>query len=433
MPKFKTRKEYEEWKAQTLRDDAKRPKDSTTNQIENSEASTEIKPTVVSPSYISKKTIGKWIILLSVVLVLVLSYILISKNFVSTNDITQKYNDSFNFIIQKAKQEKASVYEGDTINHRDSTSSTIIRDYKSWTEIIQKAKKSVVVIKTPNSIGSGFIISSDGTIITNSHVIKDSTEVEVVFESNKSTKATVIRKGTVPLDIAILKIPMVNFEYSKSDNLQLNNYDYLQLGDSNDCKEGEEVIAIGAPLALSQTITKGIISNCNRSLKDELQNINYIQTDASISPGNSGGPLINKQGEVIGMLTLKLVVMGAEGLNFAITSNVIKDFENGKLNLLEEAAKRLSEGNKEKIIYYSQRLKAAWINEYTVYYNKVSDMVAKRLWSVEQGTELLYRVSIPPSGFNSIPDWLESLAGRVLRGEMTEEQAYNLIKSVFVR
>ena len=408
MPKFNTKEEYERWKAQRL-EDIKSRSNNTSEHAKKDEyqLKTDSMDGLSSSSF--RKNIGKIIVVSLIFLVGILFYSLLSKD--------RKQDDT---LIPKSQAEPDSIRKSaDTVaNTKEPASLSQPAAPKSWADIIQQAKKSVVFIKTPNSMGSGFVISPDGIIVTNSHVIRDITEVEIIFNSNASKKASIVKRGTIPLDIAILKVAGDNFEY-------------LTLADSNYCKEGEEVVAIGAPHSLSGTITKGIVSYCNRRLKDEFQDIAYIQTDTPISPGNSGGPLINKKGEVIGMLTWKIVRSGFEGLNFAITSNVINSFRDGRLDKIEESAKKVYEEKSKIISDYKDRLRLIWMNEYTSYYDKIAGMVAKGAISVEQGTQILYRAAAPPPGFSSIPDWLTHLAESVIKGEMTENQAYNLIKNSF--
>ena len=410
MPKFNTKEEYEKWKAQKL-EDAK-------NRIDAASEQTKIidQPLEVKFINASSRNAGMiiTIIVLFVSLIIVLFYTLILKDQKSGNEFAQKTREKSDSSVNQSKGSADIAKAPDFAE----TLSSPAANSKSWPDIMQQAKRSVVVIKTSNSIGSGFVISPDGIIVTNSHVIRDFTEVEVIFNSNASKKASIIKRGTIPVDIAILKVAGDNFEY-------------LTLADSNYCKEGEEVVAIGAPHSLSGTITKGIVSYCNRRLKDEFQDIVYIQTDTPISPGNSGGPLINKKGEVIGMLTWKIVRSGFEGLNFAITSNVINSFRDGRLDKIEESAKKVYEEKSKIISDYRDRLRLIWMNEYTSYYDKIAGMVAKGAISVEQGTQILYSAAAPPPGFSSIPDWLTHLAESVIKGEMTENQAYNLIKNSF--
>jgi hypothetical protein len=187
--------------------------------------------------------------------------------------------------------------------------------------IIEKAKKSVVTIKTPSGSGSGFIASADGLIITNNHVVENHKTVEIHFSDGSTTVASPIKKGLSVLDVAYLKV-----DGSKFDYLPMNT----------NCNAGDEVYAIGAPLGLSESVSKGIISNCDRTLKG----VKFIQTDAAVNAGNSGGPLINKKGEVVGLLTFKISAEGVEGLNFALSPAVVWDYYENKLANLEEALKK---------------------------------------------------------------------------------------------
>lgn len=165
-------------------------------------------------------------------------------------------------------------------------------------------------------LGTGFIVSNDGYVVTNQHVSgeKNST-CYVTLESGKTYKASVVW-ADVDLDLSIIKI-------------NVNNLDYLILGDSDKIKIAEQVYAIGNPIGFEfqRTVTSGIISGLNRTIKiEEDGKTSYmedlIQTDATINPGNSGGPLINKNGEVLGINSVKIT--SAEGIGFAIPINIIK-------------------------------------------------------------------------------------------------------------
>ena len=165
-------------------------------------------------------------------------------------------------------------------------------------------------------LGTGFIVSKDGYIITNQHVSgeKNST-CYVTLENGKNYKASVVWSDT-DLDLSIIKI-------------NVNNLKYLDLGDSDKIKVAEQVYAIGNPIGFEfqRTVTSGIISGLNRTIKIEEDNKtsymeDLIQTDATINPGNSGGPLININGEVLGINSVKIT--SAEGIGFAIPINIIK-------------------------------------------------------------------------------------------------------------
>jgi len=157
------------------------------------------------------------------------------------------------------------------------------------------------------SWGSGFIISPDGYIITNNHVIDKAKKIVITLKDGRKFDAEVI--GTDPeIDIALLKI--------KAKNLK-----YVPLGDSDKVKVGEWVIAIGNPLMYDHTVTAGIISAKGRKLGSGLES--FLQTDAAINFGNSGGPLVNMKGEVIGVNT----AISAQGQNigFAVPINMVKE------------------------------------------------------------------------------------------------------------
>lgn len=170
-------------------------------------------------------------------------------------------------------------------------------------------------VKEQEGLGSGFIINEDGYVVTNYHVINGAQEVKVIFSDGKEVNAKVVNYDA-ERDIAVIKI---------TDDVKMPGI--AQLGDSSTVKAGEEVIAIGNPLGkeFSSTVTKGIVSSPNRKMKTENGNVlDYIQTDAAINPGNSGGPLINSNGEVIGINTAKKVGEDIEGIGFAIPINEVK-------------------------------------------------------------------------------------------------------------
>jgi len=161
------------------------------------------------------------------------------------------------------------------------------------------------------SLGSGFIMSDDGYIITNNHVVKDADEIIVRLNDRREFVAEVI--GTDERsDIAVLKI----------DAKQLPT---LKMGDSSKLKVGEWVLAIGSPFGFEHSVTQGIISAMGRSLPNE-NYVPFIQTDVAINPGNSGGPLFNLQGEVIGVNSqIYSRTGGYMGMSFAIPIKVVKD------------------------------------------------------------------------------------------------------------
>ena len=181
-------------------------------------------------------------------------------------------------------------------------------------ELIEEVKNSIVVISAQSaeaaSLGSGFIISSDGYIVTNQHVIDGADEVWVDFYDGTSLKANVVGESASD-DIAVLKV-------SASD------LPAITLAKSENCYVGEVVYAIGCPdgYDFAWSVTMGIISHTSRNVKiyDDNGNLektmNLIQTDVAVNHGNSGGPIVNTRGEVVGIVTLKIT--NTEGMGFAI-------------------------------------------------------------------------------------------------------------------
>ncbi len=166
-----------------------------------------------------------------------------------------------------------------------------------------------------HALGSGFIISKDGFILTNNHVVEGADNIKVTLSDNRSFDAKVI--GTDPeSDVALIKI-------NDPENLPI-----LPLGDSSKLEAGEWVIAIGNPFGLTQTVTVGVVSATGRSSVGISDYEDFIQTDAAINPGNSGGPLINGNGEVIGINSAIFSKTGGYmGIGFAIPINMAKSIE----------------------------------------------------------------------------------------------------------
>lgn len=169
--------------------------------------------------------------------------------------------------------------------------------------------------RTERGLGSGFIVSSDGQIITNSHVVEGADTVEVTLKDGRKLQGRVLGNDSVT-DVAVIKV--------EAENLPV-----APLSDSEQIRAGEWAIAIGNPLGLDNTVTVGIISATGRSsnaagIPDK--RVDFIQTDAAINPGNSGGPLLNERGEVIGMNTA--IRADAQGIGFAIPSNTLQRIAN---------------------------------------------------------------------------------------------------------
>jgi putative serine protease PepD len=202
-------------------------------------------------------------------------------------------------------------------------------DSLSVEEIYERSAESVVEITTsgatqptpfggratPQSQGSGFVYDDEGHVITNQHVVDGASTVSVTLSSGKRYDATVV--GTDPsTDLAVLKV-----------DAPASELEPLSLADSDEVKVGEGVVAIGSPFGLEQTVTTGIVSALHRQITapNDFAIDDAIQTDAAINHGNSGGPLLNLDGEVIGVNSqIESESGGNDGVGFAIPSNTVE-------------------------------------------------------------------------------------------------------------
>jgi len=185
--------------------------------------------------------------------------------------------------------------------------------------LVDSLGPAVVMVRTPTGLGSGFFIHPDGYIITNDHVIAGENEITVtVFEDPGSG----LQKVTFENVAVVASSPEMDLALLAIRDVEGRVFETVPLGDSNDLRSGQPVFAIGSPMGLERSVSEGIVSIANRPINGRL----HVQATAQISPGNSGGPLFNLQGEVVGVNNMKVVAMGAEGLGFAIPANVLKFF-----------------------------------------------------------------------------------------------------------
>jgi putative serine protease PepD len=182
------------------------------------------------------------------------------------------------------------------------------------------ASNSVVSIRTGSGSGTGFLVDSDGTIVTNAHVVGDSSQVEVRFEDDGDSHTAQVLGVDASTDLAAIRV-----DASAADGVKP-----LALADSDKAIVGDPVVAIGYPLGLDRTATAGIVSGLNRDIQapngfsiDEV-----IQTDAPINPGNSGGPLLNAGGQVIGVNSQIATAGGGNGsvgIGFAVPASTVRE------------------------------------------------------------------------------------------------------------
>lgn len=184
---------------------------------------------------------------------------------------------------------------------------------------IPRVAEAVVQVRTPIGLGSGFVIDPAGYVVTNQHVISGEHRITVtVF---RQTGAELERLTFEDVRIVALD-PAVDLALLAVRDAGDHRFAVVPLGDSGQLRQGQTVFAVGSPLGLDRSVSRGIVSLTNRVLGGEL----YIQTTTAINAGNSGGPLFDLRGEVVGVTNLKLAGMGLEGLSFAIPVDDVKRF-----------------------------------------------------------------------------------------------------------
>ncbi len=234
-------------------------------------------------------------------------------------------------LVAQYRESKIVTYEGKDGDSKKSAGAAIVAQTVAdnegnmtltTPEIVDKVGPAVVGISTKSNTyygygyfgqsqveqgsGSGVIISSDGYIVTNNHVVENAVELTVILNTNETYTAKLIGTDS-RTDLAVIKI-------------DASELPHATLGVSSDLRVGDTAIAIGNPLGqeFAGTTTQGIISGLNRSVTIDNKQLNLIQTDAAINPGNSGGALVNAYGHVIGINTAKISSSSLEGLGFAI-------------------------------------------------------------------------------------------------------------------
>ncbi len=219
---------------------------------------------------------------------------------------------------------KLSAFE----NQKEILSEVSTQKTMKVSEIVSQYKSAVVTVLTKNYqipgdttsgfrtfIGTGFILNSDGLVATNHHVIDGADEISVLLSDGTEVNASVINTDDAT-DLAIIRL---------DGNIKVEGV--VTFGNSDEANVGDEVVAIGNPVSrnFSGTVTAGIISGKDRVVEIAGTKISYIQTDAAINEGNSGGPLFNDRGEVIGINTAKIHNNNTEGISFAIPINTLKE------------------------------------------------------------------------------------------------------------
>ena len=229
--------------------------------------------------------------------------------FVATNMFSD--NSTGSSVTTTMPQTSNPIPKGEGMTIEEIVASTADTVVEITTEIVETGSFNQQYIKS--GAGSGVIVSEDGYIMTNNHVIEGATKIQVTLRNGKSYEAKLVGTAQPTLDIAIIKI----------DAKKLN---YAKMGDSNSLQVGQDIVVIGNPLGqLGGSVTDGIISALNRDLTIDGVTLNLLQTNAAINPGNSGGGMFNAQGELVGIVVAKSTGDEIEGLGFVIPINQAKE------------------------------------------------------------------------------------------------------------
>ncbi len=193
----------------------------------------------------------------------------------------------------------------------------------SFSDDDSSGRTAAAVVTRQRDTGSGIVLSADGYIITNYHVVAAARRVRVRIPAGAPPGKSILQPEGKTLDAKIVGLDRdTDLAVIKIDR---ENMPFLKLGDSDTLRQGELIMAFGSPMGLENSVSMGVVSSVARQIKPDDEMI-YIQTDAPINPGNSGGPLVNTEGEVMGINTFILSQSGgSEGLGFAIPSNIVKN------------------------------------------------------------------------------------------------------------
>jgi len=270
---------------------------------------------------------GLLIAALSVILSGVVSYVVAGEVAEQSNEVTQFKNDLVREQNGNGQDRKIVRSDKDIMTGTYfSDAAEIAVNSVVYVKVVKKARQQVPssmldyffgFANTPQDqvgVGSGVIISEDGYIVTNNHVVSGADEVQVTLYDNTVLPATVIGTDEAT-DLALLKVEGSDFQA-------------LEMGDSDDLRLGEWVLAIGSPYDLRSTITAGIVSAKGRSFPNydgSYRIESFIQTDAAVNPGNSGGALVNTSGQLVGINTSIVSLTGSyAGYAFAVPVNIVK-------------------------------------------------------------------------------------------------------------
>jgi len=281
-------------------------------------------------------------------------------------------------------------------------------------DLLPQARKIVVLIKTPQGSGSGFLLPHPGFVATSAQFLGGSGEAQVHLSSGGVKKGVVSKKLPAPLDVAFIQIEDFGL-------------DWMPFANSDQCQDGEEAVAVGIPgrdrWRPDLVVVKGKILQCHKPF----QGVQYLEMSLDLPAATIGGPIFNARGDIIGISKGELMGTGFEGGRYGLAINVVKGFMDQKLYHLEEGAR----GREQFFKYVYDYLWSGLYGSHQAYQKKLQDQYAKGDLSAQEAARLDKKGLQPPVGYSSMKNWVAELTERVVRGELTKEKAAAQIQSHF--
>jgi S1-C subfamily serine protease len=281
-------------------------------------------------------------------------------------------------------------------------------------DLLPQARKIMVLVKTPQGCGTGFLLPHPGFVATCAHFLGESNEAEVHLANGVVKKGAVSKKLSLPLDVAFIQIEDFGL-------------DRMPFADSDHCQEGEEAVAVGIPgrerWRPDLVLVKGKIVHCHKPF----QGIQYLQMSLDLPPATMGGPIFNARGDIIGISKGELAGSGFEGARYGLAINVVKGFMDQRLYHLEEKTR----GEEQFFKYIYDYLWSGLYGAHQAYQKRLYDLYAKGDLSAQEAARLDKKGLQPPVGYSSMKNWVAELTERVIRGELSKEKAAAQIQSHF--
>lgn len=281
-------------------------------------------------------------------------------------------------------------------------------------DLLPRARKIIVLVKTPQGAGTGFLLPHPGLVATCARFLGESNQVEVHLANGAVRKGAVSKKLPEPLDVAFIQI-------------EASGLDRMPLANSDHCQDGEEAVAVGIPSRdwwrPDLVLVKGKIVRCDKSY----EGIQYLQMSLDLHPATIGGPIFNARGDIIGISKGELAGSGLEGARYGLPINAVKGFMDQRLFPPEEKTRE----REQLFKYVYDYLCSGLYGSHQAYQKKLYDLYVKGDLSAQEAARLDKKGLQPPAGYSSMKNWVAQLTAKVVRGELTKEKAAAQIQSHF--